>query len=209
VDFFRELQSSHRILGPIYSGIFGFIVTCVSLNLLLYILNLSLHNAKRLCEEKTRQWNIFALLKRLFVRCRRNSDDSFPPDSISPTRMKILKVAAADYFRQCLKSTEAKTLKKVKLYTNQFLHGSGWHALSRKSRKYHEQLIKESQMIEMRKTTAVFLVSRIGAEMNDEEFESYACFNREVVRLRVQKLDRGLEKITEKVRKLNLSLSNY
>jgi hypothetical protein len=208
VDFFDELSTTNRFLGPIFSFFFGFFVVFMAMNLLISILNQGLYEAKLISRERRRHWSCWrnigsAMQDIMYLRNYRRKGKIIRSrnltSTLQPHRLEGMKKMTVYFLQESLRSSEVQKLREMKLYLNNILERSGYRIISRVCRRHREEMQKELHIDLMRKTTADFLRMKLGTEMTGKELMAYSDANRAFMNLRVDKLDQLLIELNERL----------
>ncbi|ODM99558.1 Polycystin-2 [Orchesella cincta] len=210
VSFFDEFALANPILGPVYAFLFGFMVVFIGLNFVVALLDLGVHEATEVVHQRkiwlTYSSFLFQTMKNsfpFFQKIFRREHDNFVevPLQVPPERMQGMKDATAAYLREFL-STNRTKMNEMEIHCNKLLAGTGYRVISKQRRAQGKEMMKQQHIEEMRNATAAYIRGKLGHEMKPEEMKSYADFNKEIVKLRIQKMEKKMEELTLKVDKL-------
>ncbi|CAL8110243.1 unnamed protein product [Orchesella dallaii] len=214
VSLFDEFAQANPILGPVYAFLFGFLVVFIGLNFVVALLDLGVHEAKEVVAQR-KIWltytsyfvetlkKTFPIFQRRFQKEQLEFADA--SSAIPPDRMQGMKDATATYLRQFLSSTSDK-MREMEAHCNKVLAGTGYRMVNKKEKEQRKELEKQQHIDHMRAETATYIKDKIGYDMKPDEMKKYADFNKEIVKLRIKKMEQKMEELSVKVDELVESL---
>ncbi|ODM89740.1 Polycystin-2 [Orchesella cincta] len=210
VSLFDEFAQANPVMGPVYAFLFGFLVVFIGLNFVVALLDLGVHEAKEVVLQR-KIWltytnyfiqtmkKSFPIIERRFRK--EHADSAEVPMQIPPERMQGMKDATAAYLREFLGTTRDK-MNEMETHCNRLLAGTGYRMVNKQEKAKRKELEKQQHIDQMRTGTSIYIKEKIGYDMNPEEMKSYADFNKEIVKLRIQKMEKKMEELVIKVDQL-------
>ncbi|CAL8110244.1 unnamed protein product [Orchesella dallaii] len=207
VSVFDEFTQANPIMGPLYAFMFGFLMIFISLNFVVALLDLGVHEAKEVMRQR-KVWLTFSsyfgqIIKSAFPVLQKRSRHkehvklTETLSTIPPERMQGMKDATAAYLRLFLSSVSNK-MREMETHCNRILAGTGYRVVSKQEKAHGKKVNQQGHIEQMRKNTATYIRDKLGHDMRPEEMKKFADFNKEIVKLRVQKLEKKMDELTSK-----------
>lgn len=215
--FFQPFITINPILGPVFVFLYGYFVIFIGLNFVVALLDLGVHDAKQVVKQRTvwltysRYFQQTVLKSMVFVntsnrqklsdqlKLKLDDNPAMHATTVHPERWIGMKKATTTYLRSFLVACKTDTMKKMEAHCNMLLSGTGYRMVTGKQKAMEKELVKQQHMDQLRRMTADYIRQKLGHEMKPDEFREYAEINKYIVKLRIQKMEKVLERLIDKI----------
>lgn len=209
VSFFNEFVIINPFLGPAFAFLYGYFVIFIGLNFFVALLDLGVHEAKEVVQQR-RVWLTYSqYFKNAFLKSipllrpdidvdeeRRRRATNTP---IHPERWNGMKKETIAHIRAFLVAVDANLMKEMQQKCNKRLAKTRYRMVSKRKKALQNKEAKQRHIEDLRKRTSAYIKDKLGHNVTPKEFKEYSDFNKIIVKLRIQKMEKKLEIFNEKM----------